>query len=626
MKSFLNFISEEVLPTAMVQDGNFDLRNEMVRDQINTILSGICSHSHITPYITLRKVSKALAYFSIILPKKTFLEGKKGVEVYEMMQFGNKIGMNDEGEFINEVPEKYFLFFQFNQFGGMFGCIARVVDKAELDKMLDMAEVTMKEDCSDDMATASQHNAGKEPIQPESPSTKKAKDVSEKGLKAKAVNEALKGNQYKIDANKNNKIDSQDFKLLRAKKKMDEEQIDEISKKLAGHYLGQAGYDRERARGEAEVHVNSKKKHERDWAQNQYMKTHRRGKGAHLAISKLVGYAKVPATEETINEISHKLALRAMKKSEKRGNQEYERDMTDDRLSDPDTHYDRAQRLRGHMRKKFGNDKPGRGNTGIDPLGPDKRGYGIGREKSDRLTHGKRAGLPSRRHITNLKSNIKLFRGKHKKANLPEETQIDEVSAGLAVRATHHAYVKSDQMKKDAQKEPDMHSYVQAVHKAEKKSKQGVKFAQYAAKKMKEETQLDEISKGLVKRYKKAAESDKRSAESSAETSHAHRKNRALPLAKRNAFHDEEKWLKGIAKKREKGIAMADKRLEEGFGGVKKDTGYRSLHRKMSTVVRSGLQGNAESQTIRVTRKGDPSNKIIRISKNKFDPARYNKV
>ena len=38
--------------------------------------------------------------------------------------------------------------------------------------------------------------------------------------------EALKGNQDKIDANHNGKIDGQDFKILRAKKKKVEEETD----------------------------------------------------------------------------------------------------------------------------------------------------------------------------------------------------------------------------------------------------------------------------------------------------------------------------------------------------------------------------------------------------------------
>jgi len=46
---------------------------------------------------------------------------------------------------------------------------------------------------------------------------KSIKNVAEAA--AKIMGEALKGNQHKIDANKNNKIDSHDFKLLRAGKK-----------------------------------------------------------------------------------------------------------------------------------------------------------------------------------------------------------------------------------------------------------------------------------------------------------------------------------------------------------------------------------------------------------------------
>lgn len=43
------------------------------------------------------------------------------------------------------------------------------------------------------------------------------------GKKPEVLNEALKGDQHKIDANKNGKIDSHDFELLRKKKKVEEE-------------------------------------------------------------------------------------------------------------------------------------------------------------------------------------------------------------------------------------------------------------------------------------------------------------------------------------------------------------------------------------------------------------------
>jgi hypothetical protein len=48
------------------------------------------------------------------------------------------------------------------------------------------------------------------------------KDINEADFKAKM--EALKGNQHKIDKNKNNKIDAHDFKILRGEKKVNEEE------------------------------------------------------------------------------------------------------------------------------------------------------------------------------------------------------------------------------------------------------------------------------------------------------------------------------------------------------------------------------------------------------------------
>jgi hypothetical protein len=49
---------------------------------------------------------------------------------------------------------------------------------------------------------------------------------------AVALNEELKGNQHKIDANKNNKIDGQDFKILKAKKGQMEEENEAAEKKM----------------------------------------------------------------------------------------------------------------------------------------------------------------------------------------------------------------------------------------------------------------------------------------------------------------------------------------------------------------------------------------------------------
>jgi hypothetical protein len=76
---------------------------------------------------------------------------------------------------------------------------------------------------------------------------------------AKIMGEQLKGNQHKIDANKNGKVDAHDFKLLRAgkkpdMKKEDVEQLDEVGDTPAGRkalssYVQKALHDKDRQKG-----------------------------------------------------------------------------------------------------------------------------------------------------------------------------------------------------------------------------------------------------------------------------------------------------------------------------------------------------------------------------------------
>ena len=94
--------------------------------------------------------------------------------------------------------------------------------------------------------------------------------------------EELKGNQHKIDANKNGKIDSHDFKLLRGKKKANEE-VEEIE-------------ERELTPGEAEK-------------KEKYVKSMKKGlsgfKARYGSKAKNVMYAtatKLAKNEETVNE------------------------------------------------------------------------------------------------------------------------------------------------------------------------------------------------------------------------------------------------------------------------------------------------------------------------------------
>jgi len=69
-------------------------------------------------------------------------------------------------------------------------------------------------------------------MQYDNETTRSVADAVTRILSGQPVSEALKGDQHKIDANKNNKIDAHDFELLRKKKKVEEdvEPVDEANK------------------------------------------------------------------------------------------------------------------------------------------------------------------------------------------------------------------------------------------------------------------------------------------------------------------------------------------------------------------------------------------------------------
>lgn len=202
MKKFSDFITEEVVPTALVQNGSIDLDKEEVRASINMALAKVTADGTVTPYIALNRIQKALAYFHIILPKRVYMEGGKGVEVHELRQFGHKMGMTDQGEFVHDVPGKYYLFMQYGMntpmvhggqkswptMAGTFRVMAKVVDQIELDRLMSMAELSLAEECDAEMQqkrakVLAPHEMMHDVTSDEKKvGNKKAVDVSQKGL------------------------------------------------------------------------------------------------------------------------------------------------------------------------------------------------------------------------------------------------------------------------------------------------------------------------------------------------------------------------------------------------------------------------------------------------------------
>jgi|694.fasta_scaffold01392_6 hypothetical protein len=337
MKTFRDHLKEEVVPTAL-SNGSVDIKNPAVRAELNGILAAIATRSCITPYIALTKMRKALSYFHIELPSKVYMEGNHGVEVWEIHQFGHKMGMTDQGEFVKEVPCDYYLFFHYHLFGSMFMIDARVVDKDDLDKRLSAAEAMIKEDAAA-MKHLQRALAPKEKMhsalgdcdcsQGDSPSTKSAVDVSmrrkDKKLSADSLDEgwvaiAPRGQSVYDkfgDANPNAKWygrkppkankpgdaepgagdtykgSKQGGKTRFAKKTVKEENLDEVSLGKLVAYKNKAGEGREKGVALADKKMKGKAKVGASAPKHPYMEeTVEEGKKVKIKLNpeKKIGY------------------------------------------------------------------------------------------------------------------------------------------------------------------------------------------------------------------------------------------------------------------------------------------------------------------------------------------------
>jgi len=180
----------------------------------------------------------------------------------------------------------------------------------------------------------------------------------------KIMDEALKGDQHKIDANKNNKIDAHDFKLLRSKKKVEEaaakpdfidldkdgdkkepmkkaasdkkmkeevKQIDELSNKTLYSYLRKTGG----VKSSTEVHPRntSNVPHDLQYQAQDSAKSRINARKGHGSVAPK-GYAKedVELTQEEfdqLDEVSKKLLRSYLKGSKAEAGSQLRGDVSD---------------------------------------------------------------------------------------------------------------------------------------------------------------------------------------------------------------------------------------------------------------------------------------------------------
>lgn len=137
-------IREEVNPTSNVESGKFDIRDSSVRDTINNLIDGVTNQCFVTPYIALERVSKVLAYFHIHLPKYTFMEGESGLATFPINQFGNKMGMTNDGVVVSNPKSDYTLWFEYRTNDeGLYDIFCSLVTDEDMSEMMaDMNDET----------------------------------------------------------------------------------------------------------------------------------------------------------------------------------------------------------------------------------------------------------------------------------------------------------------------------------------------------------------------------------------------------------------------------------------------------------------------------------------------------
>ena len=243
MKRFKNFIREETMPYAGTSSGTIDIRDSGARDNINRILSGITHCRFVTPYIAFERVSKALANFLIFPPRQGFLEGDSGEVHFEIKQFGEKMGMNNDGTVVTAPELPYYIYFEYRlDDNGMFNIFCEVVDQDDLEEIFDDLEDEMNDDeGSEDDREDSLDESHEKPVYEGNSENKEKKNQAIVNL----VRDKINGKKPKLrDARKkfrdDDNVSNFDFRNLR--RVSETEEITNRSKsKIKGVRIGKNG-------------------------------------------------------------------------------------------------------------------------------------------------------------------------------------------------------------------------------------------------------------------------------------------------------------------------------------------------------------------------------------------------
>jgi hypothetical protein len=144
------YFKEDFDPAIYNSEGEISIDNPAVVDAINANLDAETYCSFITPYVGLEKIRKILAYYKIFIPKSTVLDQNHGNDVFEISQFGMKMGMKDNGEVVTKDDSSLVLYFEWSMNKrGMYDIFASIVDQDDLEEILSDYESEVEDDETD---------------------------------------------------------------------------------------------------------------------------------------------------------------------------------------------------------------------------------------------------------------------------------------------------------------------------------------------------------------------------------------------------------------------------------------------------------------------------------------------
>lgn len=150
MKRFTEYLNEDFDPAIYNSDGAISINDPTVVDALNANLDASTSSSFRTPYNALEEVRKVLAYYKIFLPKSIFLDQNHGNDVFEISQFGEKMGMNNDGEVVAASDSSLFLYFEWSMDEkGMYDVFASIVNSEELEEIMADFDAEVEDDESE---------------------------------------------------------------------------------------------------------------------------------------------------------------------------------------------------------------------------------------------------------------------------------------------------------------------------------------------------------------------------------------------------------------------------------------------------------------------------------------------